>query len=375
MFGSLKKRLKETLKKVAALKSVQKKEPAEPAPEEKKHPKQRPVVRAKPDKRLKQKPMVVEAQQPTVLEPVPELKKEHVPEPEKKSKGKGFFGIVKKIQEKTLTADETEAILKDLQIGLLENDVALEVAEKITDDVKQALIGTTVKRGNTEHQVSEALKTSISGIMKQDTPRIEELVEAKNDPFVILFLGFNGSGKTTTIAKLANRYRKYRPVVAAADTFRAASIEQLEEHSKKVGFKLVKHTYGADPAAVIFDAVKHAKASGSRLVLADTAGRSHSNVNLMDELKKIVRVNKPDMKILVMDSLTGNDIFDQSTLFNDAVGVDTIILTKADVYDKGGACLSAAYPIRKPVIFLGTGQNYGDLVPFNPEDIVRSILE
>jgi fused signal recognition particle receptor len=180
---------------------------------------------------------------------------------------------------------------------------------------------------------------------------------------------------TTTLAKLARMLKEFEPVIAAADTFRAASIEQLEEHSRRLGFEIVKHKYGADSAAVIFDAKKHAAASGSKLVLADTAGRSHANVNLMDELKKVCRVNKPDMKILVLDALTGNDIYDQAKLFNDAVGVDAIILTKTDVYEKGGAALSAAYTIKKPILYLGTGQNYEDLKEFSPEAIANMLLE
>ncbi|MBI2076519.1 MAG: signal recognition particle receptor subunit alpha [Candidatus Aenigmarchaeota archaeon] len=179
---------------------------------------------------------------------------------------------------------------------------------------------------------------------------------------------------TTTIAKIASLYKKYRPVIAAGDTFRAASIEQLEEHVKRLGVDIVKHKYGADSAAVIFDAMKHAAAIGSKLVLADTAGRSHSNVNLMDELKKVVRVNKPDLKVLVLDSITGNDIVDQSKLFDEAVGVDAIILTKADVYEKGGAALSASHTIKKPILFLGTGQDYDDLIEFKPEEIVKNLM-
>jgi fused signal recognition particle receptor len=180
---------------------------------------------------------------------------------------------------------------------------------------------------------------------------------------------------TTTIAKFAHKLKKYRPVLAAGDTFRAAAIDQLEEHGRRLGVKVVKHNYGADSAAVIFDAVKHAASVGSKVVLADTAGRSHSNVNLMDELKKVVRVNKPDLKVLVLDSITGNDIYDQSQLFNEAAGVDAIILTKADVYEKGGSALSASYTIKKPILYLGTGQNYDDLKDFVPEEIVKNLLE
>jgi len=192
---------------------------------------------------------------------------------------------------------------------------------------------------------------------------------------VIVFLGFNGTGKTTTIAKITHQLKKkHKVVLAAGDTFRAASIEQLEEHGKRLGVNVIKHKYGSDSAAVIFDARKHAEANNINIVLADTAGRSHSNTNLMDELKKVCRVNKPELKILVLDSLTGNDIYNQSKLFNDAVGVDAIILTKADVYEKGGAALAASYTINKPILYLGVGQEYDDLKPFDPEEIVKNLL-
>ncbi len=148
----------------------------------------------------------------------------------------------------------------------------------------------------------------------------------------------------------------------------------MEEHSQKLEVPIVKHKYQSDPAAVIFDAVKAAESRGIDVVLADTAGRSHSNTNLMDELKKIIRVNKPDLKILVVDCLTGGDVVQQSELFNEAVGVDGIIATKADVYEKGGALLSAVHSIGKPILFIGVGQEYDDFKPFVPEDVVESLL-
>ena len=126
---------------------------------------------------------------------------------------------------------------------------------------------------------------------------------------------------------------------------------------------------------MIFDAKKAAVADNGKLVLADTAGRSHSNINLMDELRKVCRVSNPDLKILVLDSVTGNDIYEQSRLFNDAVGVDAIILTKADVYDRGGAALSATYTIKKPILYLGVGQGYEDLKEFDPEEIINNLLK
>ena len=286
--------------------------------------------------------------------------------------------IKRKVAEKTLTGHEAEKLLKELKIALLENDVALEAAESICSSVKASLAGSSVARSKASEAVRSSLRSAMLSAMSQERVDIEKLIEEKYEktkaPFLIVMLGFNGVGKTTSLAKLAYSLKKYRPVIAAADTFRAASIEQLEEHAKRLGARVIKHSYGADSAAVIFDAAKHAAASGSRLVLADTAGRNHANVNLMDELKKICRVNKPDMKILVLDSLAGNDIYEQSRLFDSAVGVDAVILAKADVYEKG-ASLSAAHAIGKPIIYMGTGQEYEDLKEFVPEKIVDELLE
>ncbi len=299
----------------------------------------------------------------------------HTPSPYPLPEKKSFIAkIVKKIAEKTLDEADINAMVRNLELVLLENDTALEVAEKICADVKSSLVGKSVKRGDVEKVVKDALRAAMLDVMKQDKIDIEKMLRERKEPLLVLFLGFNGTGKTTNLCKLAYKFKKYSPVLAAGDTFRAASIEQLEEHGKKLEIEVVKHRYGADSAAVIFDARKHAQAIGSKIILADTAGRSHSNVNLMDELKKVVRVNSPDLKILVLDSVTGNDIYDQARMFNDAVGVDGIILTKADVYDKGGAALSAAYTIKKPVLYVGIGQNYEDLKEFVPEEVVENLV-
>ncbi|MFH0832975.1 MAG: signal recognition particle-docking protein FtsY [Candidatus Aenigmatarchaeota archaeon] len=298
---------------------------------------------------------------------------------EEKKEKKGLFsrllpGIVKKVTEKKLSVGDVDTILNELKTALLENDVAFAVAEKICNDVKSDLVDKSVKRGSVEEIIKASLHSAMLDVMSQEKIDLEKMIE-KKQPFTIIFLGFNGTGKTTTMAKLAHKFKKHKPVIAAADTFRAASIEQLEEHASRLKVDLVKHKYGSDSAAVIFDAKKHAEAVGAGIVLADTAGRSHANANLMDELKKICKVNNPDMKILVLDSLTGNDIYEQSRLFNDAVGVDGIILTKADVYEKGGAALSASYTIKKPILYLGVGQNYDDLKEFNPQDIADKLLK
>jgi len=404
MFGFLKKRLKEAITKVS--KKIEKKPAAEEKVEKKleKKPKVGVVKPVKKEEKMEERidteieeriedlkelrEEIHEEALPTLepeeaireeMEAFEEVKEQELRKVIKKEekevkKKRGIVGLIKLVKEKKLTDSDVEKILQELQIALLENDVALEVAEKICDDVKKELLGKNVKRGKVEFTIKNALRKAMLDVLSQERFDLDAMI-MKKKPFTIVFFGFNGTGKTSTIAKLASRYKKYSPVLAAGDTFRAASIEQLEEHAKRIGVKVIKHDYKADSAAVIYDAKRHAESTGAGLVLADTAGRSHSNANLMDELKKVVRVNKPDMKILVLDSLAGNDIYDQSRLFNDAVGVDAIILTKADVYEKGGAALSAAYTIKKPILFIGTGQNYEDLKEFDPEEIVDGLLE
>jgi len=205
--------------------------------------------------------------------------------------------------------------------------------------------------------------------------RIDEKKE-KREPFVICFLGINGSGKTTTIAKITKMLKDkgYSVVLAAADTFRAAAIDQLQEHADRLKVKIIKHDYGSDPAAVAYDAIKHANAKHIDVVLIDTAGRMHTNTNLTDEMKKIVRVSNPDLKIFVGESITGNDCIEQAKVFDEAVSIDGIILSKADVDEKGGAAISISYVTKKPILYLGTGQNYDDIKPFDSQIVVDSLF-
>jgi fused signal recognition particle receptor len=301
--------------------------------------------------------------------------KEEKPQEEKVEKGI-IDKIKKKITEKKIEEDDVKDLLKDLEMSLISSDVAVGVTDKIVSDLRNNLVGKFIKRGEIEDIIKKSFKDSILEILNVESFNLLEKAKTKK-PYLIVFLGFNGSGKTTTIARIGHLLKKngFSCVFAAADCFRAASIEQLEEHGKKLGIEVIKHKYGADPAAVIFDAVKHAKSKDIDIVLADTAGRTHTNVNLMDELKKIIKVNKPDLKILVVDALTGNDVYDQCKTFNDAVGVDALIITKADVYEKGGATLSASYTIKKPILYLGVGQEYDDLERFDSNKIVEKLLE
>jgi fused signal recognition particle receptor len=287
--------------------------------------------------------------------------------------------IIKKITEVEVTPDLLEEVFQEMELELLQADVAVEVIDRIKEEMKRSLVGKSIKKSRLESEVKAVLKKTLYEAI--DVPKIslEDMVKkAKKDsrPALLVFLGFNGSGKTTTLAKLAYWLlkRRYTCVLAAGDSFRAASIEQLEEHASKLKINVVKHQYGADPAAVVFDAVKHAQAKGIDVVLADTAGRAHTNKNLMDQLAKIVRVNKPDLKILVLDSMTGNDIINQCKMFDEAVGVDALILTKNDVANKGGSIISAAYVLKKPILFLGTGQAYEDLEEYDAKKIVDSLF-
>lgn len=289
-------------------------------------------------------------------------------------------GIFSFVTQKTISEKDIDDILFELEMSLLESDVALEVAEKIINSVKEDLVGRKVRRrSDVAEFTQDALKKAISEILGVETRDLKEMAEnakKSGEPLKIMFVGINGTGKTTTIAKIGTFFIEhgYTPVIAASDTFRAGAIEQIEHHAQKIGVKLIKHKKGADPAAVAYDAVEHARAKGKEIVLIDTAGRMQTNVNLMDEMKKIKRVIKPDIIVYVGDSLTGNDAVEQALKFNDAVGIDGIILTKVDADAKGGAALSIGYVINKPILFLGVGQSYEDIMEFKPEWMVEQLI-
>ena len=375
-----------------------------PAEEKKPEPKlevaeKKPVVKAEENKVEVAKPKVEEKKVVADVEKEIEEQKIEAEEKPAEKKGsaetafsaslslpepkKGFFVKLKeKFIEVVTTTKISEAkfneLFWELELAMLENNVAVEVIEKIKEDLKQEIVDKPIARGKVEDKISSALKESITGLF--DVEKIDLLerarqAKAEKKPLVICFVGINGSGKTTTIAKMAELFQKngFSTVLAAADTFRAAAIDQLQMHADKLGTKLIKQDYGSDAAAVAFDAIKHAQAARKDVVLIDTAGRLHSNVNLMAELDKVCRVAKPDLKIFVGESITGNDCIEQAKKFDEAIGIDGIVLAKADVDEKGGAAISVSYVTKKPILFIGTGQEYKDLKPFDSSIIVDSL--
>ncbi len=276
-----------------------------------------------------------------------------------------------------LREGKLDALMWDLEIALMESDVALPVVEKIKANIQEDLLGRKVRRGtDIQEAVETSLKNAIRNVLAQNPVDLNGYVKSHEKPVVFMFVGVNGTGKTTVIAKIVHMFQKEKIscVIAASDTFRAGAIEQLQKHSEKLGVKLIKHQAGADPAAVAYDAIEHARARHKDVVLIDTAGRMHSNINLMDEMKKIKRVAPPHMIVFVGDALSGNDTVIQARKFDEAVGIDCAVLTKIDADAKGGAALSIAYAVGKPIAFVGTGQEYDDLIPFDPKWMVNRLF-
>lgn len=290
--------------------------------------------------------------------------------------------LVNKVATTELKADQLHPILEDFKLSLIENDVAMSVADHICEEMEKRLNGIQVKRLEDRKKIVERkLQEILLEIMatKEKINLLENVGKKRktNEPYVIVFVGINGTGKTTSIAKVAKLLMKkgYSVVLACSDTYRAGSIEQLEEHAKRLGVRMIKHKYGADPAAVAYDAISHAKAHGINAVLIDTAGRIQTNRNLMNELAKIKRIITPDFTVLTVDALTGNDAVMQAEEFHKSVGIDGTILTKVDADVKGGSALSVTYVTGKPILFIGIGQEYEDLQEFSPGQFTQMILK
>jgi fused signal recognition particle receptor len=284
--------------------------------------------------------------------------------------------------KKTLTEKKIEDAIRELRIRLIRNDVAVDTADEICRKIIEFFKGQQINRlTSIKKTLFDTLREIILEILTPDREIdiIKEINEKNSHtlPYIIIFLGINGTGKTTTIAKVANFLKKYKitVVAAASDTFRAGAIEQLSKHMNNVGIRVIKHEYKSDPASVAYDAIEHAKAKNIDAVLIDTAGRQVTDQNLMREMQKIVRISEPDLIIFVGDSLAGNDVLYQAKEFKKKVGIDANILTKLDADAKGGAALSISYETKKPILFVGVGQGYEDLEPFDRDSFVSSILD
>ena len=266
----------------------------------------------------------------------------------------------------------------------MENDVAQEIVDKLTSKTKNEIQNLKLERSEDSEQViTTKLYSFLSDLFlstNNKTDIIQSILEKKRSkagPYSIIFLGINGTGKTTTVAKFCKLLRDHgvSVVLAAADTHRAGAIEQITHHGDNLNVKVITQRYGADPSAVARDALEHARKNYIDAVLIDTAGRMQTSKNLMEEVSKIIRVIKPDMKIFVGDSLAGNDTVNQAREFFEYTNYDGSILTKSDADSKGGAAISIAYLTHKPILYLGVGQGYDDLAEFDYDAFLDSIFK
>jgi len=291
-----------------------------------------------------------------------------------------FSNLYDKITKSELRGKDLDKVLDEFHMTLLESDIALPAADYIRDQLKLRIeqlqfARFSDPRGQVRGILQEILLSVLEKPGRVDFFRLVEEKKKKGEQLIVVFVGVNGTGKTTSIAKLAHilQKKRYSVILAASDTYRAGSIQQLEEHARRIGVKTIKHDYGADAAAVAFDAVNYARAHGVNVVLIDTAGRMQTNKNLLEEMRKIVRVTKPDLTVLVVDALTGNDALEQGKVFGEAVKIDGIILAKLDADVKGGSSISLSYILGRPVLLVGTGQGYDDLETFQAKEIVRNM--
>jgi len=268
--------------------------------------------------------------------------------------------------------------LDDLELALLSSDVEMGVAGEILSGVEENLVGETRRRlSSTGNLVRDALRESLYDVISVGQFDFEKRIREADKPVVIIFTGVNGVGKTTTIAKLSERLERQglSTVLANGDTYRAGANEQLQKHADNLGRTLISHEQGSDPAAVIYDAVEYAEANDTDVVLGDTAGRLHTSDDLMAQLEKIDRVIDPDMTVFVDEAVAGQDAVNRAREFDEAAEIDGAVLTKADADPQGGAAISIAHVTGKPILFLGTGQEYDDLERFDPEEVVDRLLD
>lgn len=295
---------------------------------------------------------------------------------------RAFSSVTSSISQKEITSKDLDKSLSNIQLELLECDIAQEALDDIFAKLKDELVGYKLEKDqSSEDLIGSRLKNSLAQMFASCESidllqKIRSKIQSKSGPFVIVFVGINGSGKTTTVAKIGNllRINGLSAVMAAADTHRSGAIEQLCAHGEKLSLKVIAQRYGADPSAVGRDAVEYAKKHFIDVVLIDTAGRMQTSKNLMDEINKVVRVVKPDIKLFVGDSLAGNDTINQAREFYHYTNFDGAILTKADADSKGGSAISIVHITSKPILYFGIGQGYGDILPFRYDRFLRSIF-
>ncbi len=355
-----------------------KKEVPKPAPPPKKEipPKEVPKPVPEVKKEVLKPPEVKEVPKP------PEPKKEIRPPAEKpKEEKKIKLSVVSAVKslisrEVEIQKADVKELLDNLELELLEGDVSMEVSQEIIEKLRDELIGAKVEKGKLDEVIKQKIKNTLVEVMEGEKIDVVEFVKNREKPVKIVFLGINGAGKTTSIAKVAKLLMDngLSVVFAASDTFRAAAIEQIGIHADRLGVKMIKRDYGSDPASVAYDAMNYAKAHGIDAVLIDTAGRQDTNINLINELKKMDRVIKPDLKIYVGESIAGQALIEQVSSFNKELGVDGVILTKLDCDAKGGTILSVARTTGVPIIYIGTGQKYEDLEIFDADKIAERIV-
>ncbi len=380
---------------------VEVKEEQIPEPEIPQEIPEEPVAPTEPEVEEEPQPEIEEevVEEPAVEEPAPEPSEEpepveEAPEPEievpekieeQKEKPKeriklGAFGAIKSFITKQveISEDDVGQLLEEFELELLEADVDMSVAESIKDELREKLIGSKVKKDEIHDYINKTMKeTLVDMLYNENSFDILEKVKESEKPVKIMFLGINGAGKTTTIAKVAKLLldNNQKVVFAAADTFRAAAIEQMQVHAERLNVKVIKRDYGSDPTSVAYDAMNYAKAHGIDAVLIDTAGRQDTNISLINEMKKMTRVIEPEMTIYIGESIAGNAIIEQISSFNKEIGIDAVILTKLDCDPKGGTMLSINKVTGVPIIYVGMGQAYDDLELFDAKAIVSRIVE
>ncbi|MHA2327989.1 MAG: signal recognition particle-docking protein FtsY [Candidatus Hodarchaeales archaeon] len=299
---------------------------------------------------------------------------------------KGVNNFLKIVSTYEINEKNIKKAIREFELLLISNDVSLKLAKRISKKLTNEMLGKRAKRlTDLAKMIPIYAKPIIFDIIspKETLNLVEELKKHRSvhmqskSPKIFLFIGINGTGKTTTIAKLSYllKKEKFKVILAASDTFRSGAQEQLKIHADKVGVKLISGKYGSDSAAVAYDAIAHAKAKFADVVIIDTSGRMAVNRDLMEEMKKIHRVVKPDYTILVVDALAGNDATEQAKDFQKEIPYDGIILAKMDADARGGALISITFVTGGiPVLYLGTGQDYKDLVLFDPEYYVDQLL-